>query len=427
MNISVFFENTRENTTIRSRLYLLLLIGCMCVAGCGYATADTNESADTTLTVRDQITANDSISDESWIMPGIGHQDDLLMDPYPHIRSHERESAHNATDVKNATSVSSAVSTRAAGSETGSSGVNTTDLELTWQRCVGGSEDEESYAMIQTSDGGYLMGGYSYSNDGDVSGNHGSADYWIAKFDASKNLQWQKCLGGTGFEVISSIIQTTDGGYLAGGHSFSNDGNVTGNHGKSDIWIVKLDASGNITWQKCFGGSEYELIYSVIQMSDGGYLIGGATDSDDGDVSGHHGSRDIWVVKLDTSGNLVWQKCLGGSLHDVSYTTIQTTDGGFLVYGKTYSDDGNVTGYHGGLDIWVVKLDSAGTLVWQNCLGGSGLDYPYSVIQTTDGGYLVNGCSTSNDGNVTGNHGNSDIWALKLDTSGNLVWQKYLG
>ncbi|MDD1727495.1 MAG: PKD domain-containing protein [Methanospirillum sp.] len=298
---------------------------------------------------------------------------------------------------------------------------------LDWQKCFGGSNSDYGYTATQTVDGGYLAGGTTYSNDGDVSGNHGGSDLWVVKMDPSGDLQWQKCLGGTTSDWAESVIQTRDGGYLAGGATYSNDGDVSGNHGGSDAWIVKLDTSGNLQWQKCLGGTSGDWVTSVIQTTDGSYLVAGVVYSTDGNVSGNHGQADYWIVNLDENGTLVWQKCFGGSDNDLAESITQTADGGYLIGGMSSSLNGDVSGNHGYGDYWVVKLDSSGSLQWQKCFGGSSSDWAESVIQTADGGYLVGGISISEDGDVSGNHGNSDCWVVKLDNEGNLKWQKCLG
>jgi hypothetical protein len=296
-----------------------------------------------------------------------------------------------------------------------------------WQKCLGGSDFDSARSTIQTSDGGYLVTGFTDSNDGDVSGNHGWSDMWVIKTDLSGNLVWQKCLGGTDDESARSVIQTSDGGYLLGGYTWSVDGDVTGNQGMADYWIVKTDSSGNLVWQKCLGGTDYDNAYSVIETSDGGYLVGGYTYSTDGNVTSNHGWSDMWVVKIDLSGNLVWQKSFGGTDDDTTRSLIETSDGGYLVYGSTWSDDGDVTGNHGGSDMWALKIDLSGNIVWQKCFGGSNSDYGIKVIETSDGGYLLGGYTASNDGDVTGNHGSVDYWIVKIDTSGIIVWQQCLG
>ncbi|MCK9447725.1 MAG: T9SS type A sorting domain-containing protein [Bacteroidales bacterium] len=304
--------------------------------------------------------------------------------------------------------------------------------EIEWQKSLGGSGMEVAFSIQQTSDGGYITAGYSNSNDGDVSGNHGDRDYWIVKLDNAGNLEWQKSIGGSHEDWAYSIQQTSDGGYIAAGYTFSNNGDVSGNHGASDYWVVKLDDTGNIQWQKCLGGSGYDSAKSIQQTSDGGYIVAGSSESNDGDVSGNHGGYgDYWVVKLDESGNIQWQKCLGGSDDDYYAVIQQTSDGGYIVAGASWSSDGDVTGNHNSTDYWIVKLDIAGTIQWEKSLGGSSEDWPESIQQTSDGGYIVAGESKSNDGDVTGNHDNGeqlgDYWAVKLDATGNIQWEKSLG
>jgi len=169
---------------------------------------------------------------------------------------------------------------------------------IEWQRALGGSNLDTTYSIQQTSDGGYIVAGYTESNDGDVSGNHGYYDFWVVKLDGNGNIQWQKCLGGSTHDAPFSIQQTSDGGYIVAGCTYSNDGDVSGNHGKDDFWVVKLDSDGNIQWQKALGGSSNDWAHSVQQTSDGGYIVAGDTYSNDGDVSGYHRDGDFWVVKL---------------------------------------------------------------------------------------------------------------------------------
>jgi hypothetical protein len=298
---------------------------------------------------------------------------------------------------------------------------------ILWLKCLGGSLYDEANSVQQTADGGYIVAGDTNSTDGDVSGNHGARDAWVVKLDNIGNIQWQKCLGGSMNDFAFSVQQTADGGYIVAGDTNSTDGNVSGNHGNYDSWVVKLDNIGNIQWQRCLGGSRNEEANSIQQTADGGYIVAGDTNSTDGDVSGNHGNYDFWVVKLDSIGNIRWQKCLGGSSYEYGLSTQQITDGGYIVAGITNSNDGDVSGNHGGEDYWVVKLDGSGNIRWKKCLGGSRNDEAISIQQTTDGGYIVAGPSDSNDGDVSGNHGNADSWVVKLDRFGNIQWQKCLG
>jgi len=300
---------------------------------------------------------------------------------------------------------------------------------IQWQKCLGGGADDIATSIQQTLDGGYIVSGHTLSNNGDVSGNHGLNDFWIIKLNDLGTIQWQKCLGGSADDIATSIQQTPDGGYIVAGYTLSNNGDVSGNHGLNDFWIVKLNNSGTIQWQKCLGGSNQDLSYiiSIQQTSDGGYIVAGETSSNDGDVSGNHGLSDFWIVKLNNSGTIQWQKCLGGSNQDSSCSIQQTSDGGYVVTGYASSNNGNVSGNHGGADIWIVKLNDSGAIQWQKCLGGSSAEFPMGIQQTLDGGYIVAGYTMSNNGDVSGNHGNQDIWIVKLNDSGTIQWQKCLG
>jgi hypothetical protein len=308
---------------------------------------------------------------------------------------------------------------------------------ITWNKLLGGSGDDIPYSIQQTIDGGYIVAGESGSSaNGDVTGtNHGGHDYWIVKLDLLGNISWNKLLGGSGDDMAISIQQTTDGGYIVAGESGSSaTGDVTGtNHGGRDCWIVKLDALGNITWNKLLGGNGVEFSYSIMQTTDGGYIAAGAsTSSANGDVSGtNHGANDYWVVKLNAAGNITWNKLLGGSGDDIAYSIQQTSDGGYTVAGESRSSaNGDVTGTnHGNYDYWILKLDANGNINWNKLFGGTNDDVANCIQQTADGGYIVAGSSQSSaNGDVTGtNHGLTDYWVVKLNASGNITWNKLLG
>ncbi|MDX1912916.1 MAG: T9SS type A sorting domain-containing protein [Saprospiraceae bacterium] len=298
---------------------------------------------------------------------------------------------------------------------------------LQWQRTLGGTSDDVANFIQQTSDGGYIVTGYSESNDGDVTGNHGGADYWIVKLNSIGSLQWQKSLGGSNLDEAKCIKQTSDGGYIVAGYTYSNDGDVTGNHGSFDCWIVKLTTNGNVQWQSALGGTDIDEAYSIQQTSDGGYIVAGNSQSDDGDVMAIHGLYDCWVVKLDNSGNIQWQKALGGTGDDRASSIQQTADGGYVVAGVSFSNDGDVTENHGDGDYWIVKLEGTGNLQWQQSLGGSDFEIATSIQQTADDGYIIAGYSESNNNDVTNNHGGVDFWIVKLNSTGALQWQKTLG
>ena len=275
--------------------------------------------------------------------------------------------------------------------------------------------DDRAYSVQQTKDGGYVVAGYTYSNYGDVSDNHGLSDFWVVKLDSNGEIKKRHCYGGSHTDFGQSIQQTADGGYIVAGWTNSRDGDVSVMYrGEGDIWVVKLKSNWDIDWEKCLGGWDFDAAYCIRQTADKGYIVAGTTKSNDGDVKGHHGGKDGWVVKLDESGNRIWQKCLGGSKDDIAYSVQQTKDGGYIVGGHTNSSDGDVSGKHGDADFWVVKLDSSGDLIWQKCLGGSRDDIAYSIQQTADEGYVIAGYTYSNDGNVSGHHKDRDYWIVKL-------------
>ncbi|MBK8683194.1 MAG: T9SS type A sorting domain-containing protein [Chitinophagales bacterium] len=306
---------------------------------------------------------------------------------------------------------------------------------IEWQNTIGGDDGDWIYSVIQTSDSGYLLGGSSWSNiSGDKTvASKGFDDYWVIKLDNTGSIQWQKTIGGSEIDLLRSVIQSNDGGYLLGGYSKSGiSGDKTeANLGIADYWVVKLDNLGNIQWQNSIGGSNDDNLISVIQTSEGGYLLGGTSKSGiSGDKTEGSLGDDYWVVKLDSSGNIQWQKTFGGSMVDYLYSVNQTSDGGFFLAGYSTSDiSGDKTEPNSGGDYWVLKLDSIGNIEWQNTIGGSNLDVLYSATLTSDGGYFLGGYSNSN---ISGDKsedglGSYDYWVVKLDSSGNIQWQNTIG
>lgn len=304
---------------------------------------------------------------------------------------------------------------------------------ILWSRTYGGSNIDGTCTLKKCSDGGYGMFGETYSNDGDVSGNHGDGDYWLVKVDSLGDILWQQCFGGTAKEVTNDMTATPDSGFLLTGGALSTDGNITWNHGFYDCWMVKVDHNGNLQWEKSIGGTEADLGISVKTTGDGGYIVAASTHSNDGDVQCNvHGDEDweAWIVKLDAAGNIKWQKCYGGTKGDGPNDILQTSDGGYIFAGTTNSNDGDVSGNHGQNDIWVVKIDSVGTLQWQRCYGGSLDDIAVFIRETMNGTFIVGGFTYSNDGDVTGNHsdpGFSDAWLLRISPTGGILWKQCIG
>ena len=302
---------------------------------------------------------------------------------------------------------------------------------IQWQKTFGGSSYDEPYSIIQTTDGGHIVAGASASANGDIFGNFGGDDFWIIKLSNVGSVQWKKNLGGTGNDIANSIQQTSDGGYIVAGDTESNNYNVTGNHGGfTDGWVVKLSSTGNIQWQKALGGSGWDDFLSVQQTSDNGYILTGRSDSSDGDVTENKGFIDLWVVKLSESGGIQWQKTYGGSKEDLGNSVKQCPDGGYIIVGETASPDGDATGLHGNVDFWVLKLSANGALEWQKTLGGNNGDIGSDVVLTPDGGYIVTGyVGSHNTGDITGHDELAyfDAWVVKLNSAGELQWQKTVG
>jgi hypothetical protein len=298
---------------------------------------------------------------------------------------------------------------------------------IQWQKCLGGDETDYVSCVQQTQDHGYIIAGHTLSDNGDVDGNKGIFDFWVVKLDNSGAIHWKKGLGGGHDDYVFAIRQTLDKGYVVAGLTFSTDGDITNNQGEKDAWVIKLDSIGNLEWQKTLGGSGVDEARSMELTSDGGIILAGSSNSLDGDVSDNLGGLDFWVVKLTDEGLLEWQKSLGGSSDDVALSIKQCVDGGYIVVGETFSNDLDVSGNHGNLDYWVAKIDATGGIEWQNTLGGIGLDVASDVVETSDG-FVVCGYSGSyNTGNVSGHHGSLDYWIVKLSKEGDLIWQKCFG
>lgn len=321
---------------------------------------------------------------------------------------------------------------------------------IQWQNTIGGNDYDQLNSIQQTTDGGYILGGYSNSDSsGDKTEDnwdqtwHNSADYWVVKVDSLGNVEWENTIGGTESDQLWSIAQTSDGGYILGGDSKSNiSGDKTENClGFEDYWIVKLDAYGNIEWQNTIGGDDNDYCRSVKQTSDGGYIVGGYSLSDTTFDKKEVciGGDDYWIVKLDSIGNIQWQNTIGGSNTDNLMSLKQTKDGGYILAGYSWSSisgdktENNLGGGSilAGQDYWVIKVDSIGNIQWQNTIGGIKQDELWSAEQTFDGGYILSGWSTSDSSydkseNNMGN-GIPDYWVVKLDSAGVVQWENTIG
>ncbi|WP_103866269.1 hypothetical protein [Aquimarina sp. I32.4] len=308
--------------------------------------------------------------------------------------------------------------------------------EIEWIQTFGGSNEDSALSIVETIDGDYAIAGYTQSIDGDITDKTATdSDYWLLKLTKEGQITWSKTYGGSGDERAEKIIQTSDGGFAIVGYSRSTDEDVTVNAGLQDYWVVKTDTSGNIQWEKSFGFAGIDRAFSLVQTRDGGYFITGfldvtASDGEGNDDKGNlakHGVGEFWGIKLNASGEKEWRRFFGGTNNDRSYDVVQTQDDGFLMIGSSESIDFDVTNSKGSYDFWAVKVNKEGTKLWQKSFGGSEIDVGYAVAATNDGKFLIVGDSRSVDGDISSANGNADLWLIQIDGNGNLLWEKSLG
>jgi hypothetical protein len=291
-----------------------------------------------------------------------------------------------------------------------------------WSSLNGGSSSDHYWSGTATSDGGYIAVGYTSSADGSMSGFKGGTDALVAKYDGAGNKTWQVLIGGSDQDYAIAIRQLPDGSYVGVGHTSSSNGDIIGNHGGRDAMLFKLNGSGSVRWVKPVGSAENEAARSLVVNDDGTFTIAGYRSNS----SDSQGSFDGWICKVDQSGNPLWEKTYGGSGDDNLFSIAADGNGGYVFTGYTSSTDGDASGNHGGSDFWIVKIDAAGNQQWHKDYGGSGSDWAHDVIKTSEG-YVLVGKTSSTDGDVTDQHGGLDAWILKIDNNGNKIWQKALG
>jgi hypothetical protein len=349
------------------------------------------------------------------------------------------------------------------------------NVQLLSQKTFGGSGEDYIFDMVPTQDGGLFLAGTTSSNkSGDVGTNHGGNDAWLIRLNSNRDTVWTRVMGGAYYEAAARAIATADGGFAIAAYKQNNvgyddwwiiklksngdtawtkqigtvydeypegiaataDGGfvVVGSYSSSsvneDVMAVKFNINGDIAWQKTYGGSSYDIANAVTVYPDGSMMIAATTSNNNsGDVGATHGYWDYWIIKLNANGEKLWTKAYGGSQYDRPFAIANTADGGAVITGTSRSSQsGNVTGAnHGNVDLWVVKVNANGDMEWNTLLGGAGSEEDPIVKVTPDGGYLIACDTDSKDGDVGTTQGLSDLWVLKLNTNGKILWSKTFG
>lgn len=312
------------------------------------------------------------------------------------------------------------------------------DFNILNQITIGGTGIDYPTKIIQ-SNSDFFVTGYTYSP---ISGNktsvdYGFADYWLIKMDNNMNITWQKSFGGSEDELFPEILIDADGFlWLSGTSSSPISGNKTvAPKGNGDIWVIKCDTDGNIIWQNVFGSDGGENGRDIIQLQDGNILVSGTTSgSSNGDVSGvNNGNTDVWLIKLDSAGTLLWESNYGGTDYDSFAKCTQLNNGNIAVASSSYSNtSGDKTeDSHGDSDMWIFVIDLAGNVLWDLSLGGNDTDNLMDIISSNDAIYLISQSFSQISGDKTeeipGSTYNTDAWIVKLDYNGNILWDRSLG
>jgi hypothetical protein len=297
---------------------------------------------------------------------------------------------------------------------------------IAWARTFGGSTEDEGSSFIATKDGGYLIFGSTQSKDDDIkSGNKGKSDGWVIKTDSVFNVIWKKRLGGEGSDIIIDAVEGEEE-YILVGRVEGGKGDVTMFYGEVDLWIVRMNSSGEIVQEKSYGGPGVDFPSAIISIPEG-FIIAGGTFSNGPDNYMYDFECEAWVLKLDKDLKVIWQRVIGGSGFDDFESVVAGPGGGYMLAGFTMSNDRFVEDTKGGADGWLVYMDSTGKIIWKKTIGGNKDDHIINIIRSSDNGYIAIGKSESDKQEFSASHGSHDVWIAKLDLNGEILWQNVYG
>jgi hypothetical protein len=285
--------------------------------------------------------------------------------------------------------------------------------QLLWERTYGGTDGEWAYDIREGLGGSHIIAAYSRSADGDVGGNNGGGDIWLFAINDMGDIQWSRAYGGSSTDMPGKLIPQENGNLFLLGTTNSTDGDVSFNHGGWDAWGLWLSATGELISERTYGDTLNEGFNDALLLGNGHYMVAGGLSTNDG-------LSDAWLVELDSNWGLVGEWTYGGTGSEGFGCIRQHPGGGFALLGTTSSSDGDVVGYHGGwYDAWLVRVSDSGELLWQRPMGGTGDDRGGSMSVLPDGGYIMCALSNSSNGDVASSvHSGYDIWVAKLGPEG---------
>jgi uncharacterized protein YegL len=299
--------------------------------------------------------------------------------------------------------------------------------EIDWARTYGSDGTDVIRSFQPTSDNGFIFAAEVQKGSFDVREHRGLSDMWIVKLNAQGDIMWQKTLGGQLFDYASDIQETPDGGFIVVGSSTSTNGDFISQSTVSDSWVIKLDNQGNVEWKKRFGGTEADEATGVHTTQDGGYIVTNFSSSSDGNICNAKGGGDYWIFKLDATGTMLWEKTFGGSSSETPLSLHQEPQGSYIISGYTTSTDGNVTTQKGKSNAWLMQISPQGVLEWQRVFGGNDSEFFNAALTTPDRHSVAIGITYSMDGDLEYISNDGNLWVVKVDEQQDILWQRLYG